>query len=544
MTQEPLIGRTIAGKYEIELRVGEGAMGAVYKARQLTLGTTVALKVLHGQLAGEPTFAARFLREAQAASRVDHPSSMRVIDFGEEPDGLLYIAMEYIDGRTLAKLLEERGPLPVARIVDIAGQALAALAVAHDLGVIHRDLKPENLMLVDGTDDEGRHHDIVKVCDFGVAKLLQGGARAPSVTAEGLVVGTPEYMSPEQARGEALDARSDLYAMGVLLFQMMTGKVPFDSSTAFGTALMHVTDEPTRPRLLNPKVDSRLEKICLKAMKKRPDERYSSARELRAELRALLGHDDAYADEAGDAPPGTGVAPGSLLAQIEARPRRSGLLMAGVVAVVTVGAFAYLFPRGGQAPAAERMQTTTIASAVMPSAARAEGKAAGAASPGEATAAGAAGADATSVVSTPTVRGRGTPKVNARRGAIKARAGAAGEAVPMGVLEDANPEGPPLPGPDANATTDANAATGKADANATADANAASGKADANAASGKADANAKPASAKPARAGRPAGKASSRPASADPAAAPLPVFPVPSQDAPAPAAPPPPAPAP
>jgi serine/threonine-protein kinase len=264
MKQEALIGRTIAGKFEIETLVGQGAMGAVYRARQVTLGTTLAIKVLHRQLAGDPMFAARFLREAQAASRVDHPSSMRVIDFGEEPDGLLYIAMEYVQGKTLAQIIDADSPLPVARIVDIACQALAALAVAHDIGVIHRDLKPENIMVLDGPDDEGRRHDIVKVCDFGVAKLLEGGSsRAPSVTAQGVVVGTPEYMSPEQARGETLDARSDIYAMGVLLFHLMTGKVPFDSSTAFGTAFMHVNDEPTRPRLLNPGVDSRLEAICL-----------------------------------------------------------------------------------------------------------------------------------------------------------------------------------------------------------------------------------------------------------------------------------------
>src|SRR3954463_10404955 len=154
MKPEPLIGRTIAGKYAVETLVGQGAMGCVYRARQLALGTTLALKVLHRHLAGEPMFAARFLREAQAASRVDHASSMRVIDFGEEPDGLLYIAMEYVDGRTFRQIIEEDGPLPVWRIVDIASQALAALAVAHDLGVIHRDLKPENIMVVWGEDDE------------------------------------------------------------------------------------------------------------------------------------------------------------------------------------------------------------------------------------------------------------------------------------------------------------------------------------------------------------------------------------------------------
>ena len=372
MKQEALVGRTIAGKYCLETIVGEGAMGAVYRARQTTLGTTLAIKVLHPQLAGEPMFAARFLREAQAASRVDHPSSMRVVDFGEEPDGLLYIAMEYVDGKTLAKIIEESSPLPVARIVDIACQALAALAVAHDLGVIHRDLKPENIMVLEGQDDEGRTHDIVKVCDFGVAKLLEGGSRAPSVTAQGVVVGTPEYMSPEQARGDALDARSDIYAMGVLLFHLMTGKVPFDSSTAFGTAFMHVNDEPTRPRLLNPGVDSRLEAICLKAMRKRPEDRFASARELRGELRGLvrLGHDDAYSPEEAvmnDPMPLSG----GLLQQIEARPRRTGLVMAGVVLAATVVAASILIPRPGATPtmaAHEPVQTATITSGVLPAA--------------------------------------------------------------------------------------------------------------------------------------------------------------------------------
>ena len=383
---QTLIGRTIAGKYEIDALVGQGAMGSVYKARQTTLGTTLAVKVLHRQLAGEPMFAARFLREAQAASRVDHPSSMRVIDFGEEPDGLLYIAMEYVDGKTLARIIDENGPLPVTRIVDIACQTLAALAVAHDIGVIHRDLKPENIMILEGQDDEGHLHDIVKVCDFGVAKLLEGGARGPSVTAEGVVVGTPEYMSPEQARGESLDARSDIYAMGVLLFHLMTGKVPFDSSTAFGTAFMHVNDEPTRPRLLNPRVDSRLEKICLKAMRKRREDRYSCARELRVELRALVGHDDAYSDayddaflDPGQAPPPSmrdvpPPMPGSLLAQVESRPRRTGLVMAGVVLVATLAFGNVLYKRSGQAeatPPKEPVQTTTVSGAQLPAAPKA-----------------------------------------------------------------------------------------------------------------------------------------------------------------------------
>lgn len=284
-----LIGRVIAKRFAIEALVGEGAMGAVYRARQIALDTTVALKVLHRPYVRDPAFAARFLNEAQAASRIDHPNSMRVIDFGEEPDGLLFLVMEYLDGRTLDRVLAEEGTLPPARIVDIASQILAALAVAHEMGVVHRDLKPENIVLFDGLDDEGNRHDVVKVCDFGVAKLIEP-RDAAKVTGDGIIIGTPAYMSPEQARGHELDGRSDLYAMGVLLFQLMTGDVPFEGPTPMGTALMHVTDEPTRPHVLNPSVDDRLEAICMKAMRKRKEDRYQSARELRAELRALL-HD-------------------------------------------------------------------------------------------------------------------------------------------------------------------------------------------------------------------------------------------------------------
>ncbi len=424
MKQEVLIGRTIAGKYVVEALVGQGAMGAVYKVRQIALGTTLALKILHGHLASDPMFAARFLREAQAASRIDHPSSMRVVDFGEESDGLLYIAMEYVDGRTLAKIIEDEAPLRVSRIVDIASQALAALAVAHDLGVIHRDLKPENIMVLEGKDDEGRVHDIVKVCDFGVAKLLESEARLPNVTAKGLVVGTPEYMSPEQACGEELDTRSDIYAMGVLLFHLMTGKVPFDSSTPFGTAFMHVNDEPTRPRLLNPRVDVRLEKICLKAMRKKPEDRYASARELRSELRALLNDDPAT-----KAPSSSG-----LLQQIDARPRRSGFGVAAVALAVGVVACGIFYRRSKAAD--ENMQVAVnslnVASAPMPAVpAPVVAPPAGAIQKEPIAETHETPPPAASANSSPALRTRtGSPKINARRSGGKAR-GAHGDEPPL-----------------------------------------------------------------------------------------------------------------
>lgn len=292
---ETLLGRTIAGKYAIESFVGNGAMGAVYKARQIALDKTVAVKVLHREVQKDAQFAGRFKREAKAASRLDHPNSLRVLDFGEEPDGLLYMAMEYLDGRDLFAVLRAEFPLSPSRIVNILAQALAALQVAHDLGIIHRDLKPENIMILAGKDDEGRPTDIVKVCDFGIAKIVDSTRGGASVTdasgrlsTRGLIVGTPEYMSPEQGRGEPLDSRADLYSMGVILYQLITGTVPFEAENAIGVVLKHVTEEPRRPSEVYPHADPHLERIALKAMAKPRHERYASAREMRADLRTSV----------------------------------------------------------------------------------------------------------------------------------------------------------------------------------------------------------------------------------------------------------------
>jgi serine/threonine-protein kinase len=314
---EQLVGRTIAGKFVVEGLIGSGAMGAVFRARQVALEKTVAIKVLHGEHAADPAFAARFHREAKAASRLNHPNSMQVLDFGAEPDGLLYIAMEYLDGRSLHRLMRDEGRLGSGRIADILMQALAALAVAHDMGVVHRDLKPENVMVLRGTDDDGRPRDIVKVCDFGIAKITDSRAyrsgeresNAP-VTTAGFLVGTPEYMSPEQGRGDKLDARSDLYSIGVMLYEMLTGHVPFQAENAIGVVLKHVTDAPVRPSSVIAGVEPRLEAICLRALRKSPDDRYQGAREMRGELRLVAegqatsaGGADSASDPVPAAPP-------------------------------------------------------------------------------------------------------------------------------------------------------------------------------------------------------------------------------------------------
>ncbi len=284
-----LVGRTIADRYRIEEHVGGGAMGDVYRARHVGLGTDVAVKIMRPSIAGEAHFKERFYREAKAASLLEHPNSVRVLDFGTEPDGLVYLAMEFLRGRNLLTLLQSEWPLSDERTVDILVQMLAAISTAHAHGIVHRDLKPENIMIVADDDEAGR--DIVKVCDFGIAKLVNAKAFKShedvktALTTGNALIGTPEYMSPEQARGEALDARSDLYSVGVILYRLLAGRLPFDAENAIGIAVKHITETPTPPSRIKAGVDPRLEAICLRALQKEPSARLSTAKEMRAELR-------------------------------------------------------------------------------------------------------------------------------------------------------------------------------------------------------------------------------------------------------------------
>src|SRR5688572_1225459 len=225
----PLVGREIAGgKYVIETHIGSGAAGAVYRAVHRDLRRTVAIKVLHAHYQHDPSFMKSFRGEALAASQLDHPNVMRVLDFGVEPDGLVYIVMEFLSGRTLQSLLDEERRLPPDRAVEIMVQVCAALSVAHDHGIIHRDIKPDNIMLVPSRNDEGGTFELVKVCDFGIAALQNPCADESELdVAEAVIAGTPEYMSPEQARGTEIDARSDVYAAGICLYELVTGRPPF-----------------------------------------------------------------------------------------------------------------------------------------------------------------------------------------------------------------------------------------------------------------------------------------------------------------------------
>jgi eukaryotic-like serine/threonine-protein kinase len=280
------LGKTVVGKYRIEQMLGEGGMGKVYKATQLGIDRPIVLKVLRQALLSDDRTVRRFQREAKAASRLNHPNSIGVIDFGTAEDGALYIAMEYVQGKDLHHVLSREWPLPEARIIRIVSQVLSALSDAHSAGVIHRDLKPENIMV----EQRRGEADFVKVLDFGIAKIMDSaGDDGPALTRAGFVCGTPEYMSPEQARGAQLDHRSDLYAVGVILYQLCSGLLPFDSDSAVGFATKHLTEQPPPPSKRRPeaRISPGLEKLIMRALAKSPDDRPQTAEAFRDELLAL-----------------------------------------------------------------------------------------------------------------------------------------------------------------------------------------------------------------------------------------------------------------
>ena len=275
---DPMIGKVVAGRYRLEARLGEGGMGIVYRARHVLIDRVVALKLIRPDLRGETHLRAWMLREARAANRVDHAHIIDIHDIGETEDGELYLVMEYLVGTPLSAELA-RGPMPIARAVDILEQMCAALARAHDLGVIHRDLKSDNILLT----QRGGRKDFVKILDFGLAAI----ARDPRLAPKGAVFGTPEYMSPEQARGEEATPHADLYAIGVLFFEMLAGQLPFRSSDRDTLLEMQRSAPPPKPSAIKPDTLPAAEAVVLKLLEKERRKRYQDAHHLHEELKSL-----------------------------------------------------------------------------------------------------------------------------------------------------------------------------------------------------------------------------------------------------------------
>ncbi|HEU0285940.1 MAG TPA: Stk1 family PASTA domain-containing Ser/Thr kinase, partial [Nocardioidaceae bacterium] len=286
-TQPPTDGSSpsrLGERYELGALIGRGGMADVRAGRDLRLGRTVAIKRLRTDLASDPTFQARFRREAQSAASLNHPSIVAVYDTAEESDNeghlLPYIVMEYVEGRTLREVLREGRKILPERALEITADVLSALDYSHRAGIVHRDIKPANVMLT----PNGQ----VKVMDFGIARAVADSSATMTQTAA--VLGTAQYLSPEQARGEPVDARSDIYSTGCLLYELLTGRPPLIGDSPVSVAYQHVRETPERPSLYNPEVTDDVDAIVAKALTKRIENRYQSAAEMRADIeRALAG---------------------------------------------------------------------------------------------------------------------------------------------------------------------------------------------------------------------------------------------------------------
>jgi predicted Ser/Thr protein kinase len=275
-----LVGQIVADRYHVLRKLGEGGMGQVYLVEHVKMQRKSALKVMNPGMVKDADAISRFNREAANASRINHPNVASVYDFGETPDGLIFLAMEFVDGPPLTKVIEQQGALQPARAAEIIRQAADALAVAHDMGIVHRDLKPDNIMVAK-TRDGG---DLVKVVDFGIAKAQDSAAQ--KVTQTGMVVGTPEYMSPEQLSGDKLDGRSDIYSLGLVAFNMLTGALPFVGDSQQETMIMRLTDKPKHLGDLKPEVSwpEDVQAVMDRVLARTKDERYQSAPEFGRDL--------------------------------------------------------------------------------------------------------------------------------------------------------------------------------------------------------------------------------------------------------------------
>jgi eukaryotic-like serine/threonine-protein kinase len=371
----------LLGRYELGRLLGAGGMAEVFEGHDRLLARRVAVKILLAQYAHDPAFLARFRREAQSAASLSHPNIVGVYDTGSEAD-TWFIVMEYVDGRTLKDIIRAEGALYWARAAEVAADVAGALAVAHARGIVHRDVKPGNVMLT----TEGK----VKVMDFGIARATA----VPSITQTSAVVGTAQYIAPEQAQGLEVDARSDVYALGCCLYEMVTGQVPFTGPTPVAIAYRHVREDPTPPRALNPDVPVPLEQVCLKAMAKPPEDRYQTAVEMQRDLERVrvgepvtvagplpsqqptqaIGGAGGYGNEQATTVLGAGgggtMAGGRAARYAEGMPeeRRGsvGWVLAAILALLVVGFAAFLITRAVTSPNSSGTPTTLTSPSTAP----------------------------------------------------------------------------------------------------------------------------------------------------------------------------------
>ena len=276
---DTMISTLFDGRYRIIRKLGSGGMANVYLAEDEELGRQVAIKILNDRHASDDQFVERFRREAKNAAGLSHPNIVSIYDRGEA-EGTYYIAMEYLEGRSLKERIVADGPLPISDAIEIARQILRAIGFAHKRGIVHRDIKPHNVLLVqDGAGDER-----FKVTDFGISRTT-----ASQMTEAGSIVGTAQYLSPEQARGAPVDQRSDVYSVGIVLYELLTGKLPFNGETPLEIAMKHLSEVPKPPSELRPEIPADLDMIVLRALAKDPGDRFESAEEMERELARVAG---------------------------------------------------------------------------------------------------------------------------------------------------------------------------------------------------------------------------------------------------------------
>src|SRR5829696_8992844 len=340
-------------RYKVLNRIGSGGMADVYCAEDLQLGRRVALKLLYRRFAEDEEFVERFRREASSAAGLQHPHVVAVFDRGEF-DGTYYIAMEFLEGRSLKQVVRQEGALDPDRAIDLVSQILKAARFAHRRGIVHRDIKPHNVIV----DDEGR----AKVTDFGIAR-----AGASDMTETGSIMGTAQYLSPEQAQGHPVDARSDLYSIGVVLYELLTGRVPFDAESAVTIALKQVSEEPVPPSHYNPAVSDQLEDVVMRALQKDPAYRFADAEEFIVALEQARGIAPGTGEYTRIAPH-TGTYPGlpAPVAELERADRRNlrwlwWLLALLALAGIAVGAYLLLVPEKVAVPKVVGLRSGTAA---------------------------------------------------------------------------------------------------------------------------------------------------------------------------------------